>query len=190
MRIGPSRTSVPATERPFTHIPPAHLYLDTNIILDHLISTRPHHARAAALFVHLAQHALTTLHICSLSWMEFVHVISRQDFRDSLDASWQQQYQLDRWAQPHVRQTYLQALLALMKDLLDQYGWEEMAVTPAVRTRALAHVMTYNLDAQDAVHLASAEAAGVMALASFDRGFRRIDHLYLWNDLIYGTVVP
>jgi predicted nucleic acid-binding protein len=45
----------------------------------------------------------------------------------------------------------------------------------------------YNLRAQDAVRLARADVAGVRDFASFDRRFRRVDGLILWNDQIYGS---
>ncbi len=48
-------------------------------------------------------------------------------------------------------------------------------------------MMRWNLQATDALHLACAEEAGVMDFASFDRGFRRVDQLILWNDRIYGA---
>jgi predicted nucleic acid-binding protein len=43
----------------------------------------------------------------------------------------------------------------------------------------------YNLGAQNAVHLAGARIAGVHDFASFDRMFRRVDGLNLWNDRIF-----
>jgi predicted nucleic acid-binding protein len=48
-------------------------------------------------------------------------------------------------------------------------------------------VARYNLDGQDAVHLASARYAGVRDFASFDARFRRFDDLVLWNDRIHTT---
>lgn len=44
----------------------------------------------------------------------------------------------------------------------------------------------YNLEGQDAIHLASANYVGVFDMASLDRTFRRVDGLNLWNDQIYA----
>jgi predicted nucleic acid-binding protein len=177
---------VPATERAFTEIPPAHLYLDTNILLDHLTPNRPHHGRAVALLLHLAEHDLTTLYLSVIAWTELAHTVTRRDFRDALPQNWQQHYALSQWDQQPIRAAYLAAWLALVDQMLAPFAWEEISVTPDVRVRALQHMMAFNLQATDAVHLACAEAVGVMDFASFDRGFRRIDGLYLWNDYIHG----
>lgn len=160
---------------------------DTNVCLDYLIDSRPRYALAVRLFQHLDACQLTTLYVSPLSWTEFAHVIRTQQFRDGLSPAWQQRYGLARWAQaPAVRRRYLAALLGQLEALLDQIGWAEIAITSDVRRRALQYVSQYNLQSQDAVHLACAAEAGVVDLASFDEGFRRVDNLYLWNDRIYS----
>jgi len=182
---------VPATERGFSEVPPQRLYVDTNVCLDYLIDTRPRYALAVRLFRHLDACQLTTLYVSPLSWMEFAHVIRTQRFRDGLSPQWQQQYDLARWSQdPAVRQRYLAALLGQFEALLDQFGWAEVVITSDVRRRALQYIAQYNLQSQDAVHLACAAEAGVVDLASLDEGFRRVDNLYLWNDHIYGASRP
>jgi len=75
---------VPATERAFSEIPPAHLYLDTDIILDYLVSTRPFHSRSVRLLERIVEHGLTTIYLSSQSWMEFAHVIRHTSFRENL----------------------------------------------------------------------------------------------------------
>jgi predicted nucleic acid-binding protein len=177
--------SVPATERAFTGTPPAHLYLDTNVILDYLIATRPLHQLAVTLFDWLDAYELTTLYVSSLSWLEFAHVVARPSFRDALPTSDQQRYQLDKWHTPAVRRAYMRAMLGFMEQFLGQSTWNEVAVTTAVRSQAIDSMVQYNLDAHDAVHLACAMLEGVYDLASFDRGFRRVDGLVLWNNGLY-----
>ena len=182
---------MPATERAFIAAPPQRLYVDTNVCLDYLIDTRPRYALAARLFQHLDAYQVTPLYVSPLSWTEFVHVIRTQTFRDGLSPQWQQQYDLARWAQdPAIRQRYLVALLGQLEALLDQFGWAEVVITSQVRRRALQYIVQYNLQSQDAMLLACAAEAGVMDLASFDQGFRRVDNLYLWNDCLYGTSPP
>ncbi len=66
------------------------------------------------------------------------------------------------------------------------------AVEIAGRTLGLApdairYVIQYNLDSDDALHLAAAGAQGVTDLASFDEGLRRVDVIYLWNDFIHTS---
>ena len=176
-----ARRRVPATERAFTEIPPSRLYLDG------LVTSRPHHARAAAFLLHLAEHAITTLYLSALAWTELAHTVMRQDFRDALPPIWQARYALAYWDQQPVRAAYLTAWLALVDQMLAPFAWEEVSVTRNERVRALQHMMVFNLRATDALHLACAESVGVMDFASFDRGFRRVDGLYLWNDRIYGS---
>ncbi len=89
-----------------------------------------------------------------------------------------------------MRQRYLTALLGRFEALLNQFGWAEVGITSAVRRRALQYIGQYNLQSQDAMHLACAAEAGVSDLASFDQGFRRVDSLQLWNDRIYSTTQP
>jgi predicted nucleic acid-binding protein len=182
---------VPATERAFTETPPQRLYVDTNVCLDYLIDTRPRYTLAVRLFQQLDAYQFTTLYVSPLSWTKFAHVIRTQSFRDGLSPQWQQQYALARWAQdPAVRQSYLATLLGQFEALLDQFGWAEVAITSDVRRRALQYITQYNLDSQDAMHLACATEAGVTDLASFDQDFRRADNLNLWNDRIYGAPRP
>ena len=59
-------------------------------------------------------------------------------------------------------------------------------LTPEIRRRAIDYIAQYNLSGQDAIHLASALNAGVTDLASFDGGFRRVEGVHLWNDLIHA----
>ena len=207
---------MPATSHALTDLPPRHLYLDTNFYLSHLVSTDVHHQAATDFFVHLATCNVTTLYISSLSWLEFVHVVSSAEWRAQLPSTWQAQYQLyqlrmdcsataaallapglpwhataygsdqadlilHRWQDAPVRQAYLKAMRAWLEQLLQAYPWAEIDLTSAIAQRALQYVEQYNLDTHDAAHWASAEEAGVMDLASFDRGFRRVDGLHLWT---------
>jgi predicted nucleic acid-binding protein len=185
-RRRPRRLSVPATERAFTELPPQQLYVDTDFILNYLLAPQPHHARVVPFVLRLAEQGLTTLHISALSWIELAHVVRRQAFRDALPPEWQQNAQLASWERPAVRAQYLSDWVGLVHRLLAQFAWNEVAVTPEVSVRALQHVATYSLGPQDAVHLACAQEAGVLDLASFDAGFRRVDGLFLWNDCIHG----
>ncbi len=79
----------------------------------------------------------------------------------------------------------MRAMFWLMEQFLDQSAWYEVAVTSAVRSQAVDLMIQYNLDAHDSVHLACARLEGVYDLVSFDRGFRRVDGLVLWNNQLY-----
>jgi predicted nucleic acid-binding protein len=178
---------VPATARAFADPPPPHLYLDTDVCLAYLIPSEPLHQRAGVLFSQLAIHGSTTVYVSALSWIEFVSVVTRENFRRGLPPDWRRRYRLTQWQRPSVRHAYLTDLLAIFEQMLDQFGWTEVAVTTDIRIRALALVNTYHLEAHDAVHLACAQAAGVQDLASFDAQFRAVDGLSLWNDRIYAS---
>lgn len=178
---------MPATERPFSEPPPPQLYLDTDVTISYLVASQPHHRRCLELFTRLFEHGATALVVSSFSWLEFTHVVCQQRFRQALSDEMQRSYQLNRWQESSVRESYLRDLLSDFEAVLDQFGWVEVPVTPDVRLAAVRLVAQYNLGAQDALHLASATAAGVRDLASFDESFRRVDGLSLWNDRIFTT---
>ncbi len=86
-----------------------------------------------------------------------------------------------------MRLAYLQTVLSGIEDILSGFDWDELSVTPDIFRTAVNLMAGYNLEGQDSIHLACMYQAGVMDLASFDRKLRRIDGLYLWNDLIHGA---
>ena len=108
-----------------------------NIFLAHLVRTHPHHQAAADFPVHLATCGVTTLFLSSLSWIEFVHVVTSQRWRDWLPTGLQQQYRLHRWHQAPVRQAYLQGMLSQFQRLLAPFAWNEIALTADIRMNAL-----------------------------------------------------
>jgi predicted nucleic acid-binding protein len=176
---------MPAIEHAFVEPPPVQLYLDTNVCIAYLIAGHPHHTQARALVQSLAASTATTLYLSSLSWLEFAHVVTRQDFRDALPASWQRRHHLARWeGPPAVRRAYVEAIRDELRALLDGFAWVELPLTTAVRTLAIEYFHRFGINVQDAAHLASAALAGVTQVASFDVQFRRDDGLHLWNDAV------
>lgn len=176
-----------ATERSFSEFPPLHLYFDTDFILNYLIPTQPHHSRVVPFLQAVQSAGITTAYVSSLNWLEFGHVVRRESFRNDLPSEWQQTYRLSHWRDPQVQRTFLDALCRMFEEFLDAFGWSEVSVTPTVRRSALALMPQYNLDSHDAVHVASCIEAGVLDIASFDAAFRRVDGLFVWNDLIHRT---
>ncbi|MGH2586380.1 MAG: PIN domain-containing protein, partial [Dehalococcoidia bacterium] len=75
----------------------------------------------------------------------------------------------------------------LFQRLIDHFDWAEVPVTSTVRARSVNLIKQFNLGTQDAIHVASAFESGVFDFASFDEGYRRVDGLVLWNDLIHTT---
>lgn len=181
---------MPATEFAFTDPLPPALYLDNDVLVSYLVASEPHHARCLALLQRIAAERQTRVYVSSLSWLGFGHTVMRQNFQARLPAATQQQYALHQWQNRAVREQYLQAMLGLLDRLLAQFAWTEVSLTPSVSREALRLLTNYRLDSHDAAHLASAGAAGVGDLASLDAGYRRVDGLNLWNDLIYAVPVP
>jgi predicted nucleic acid-binding protein len=103
-----------------------------------------------------------------------------------VSADLRRRFRLDHWQEPAVRRAWTAHLLGNFEILLSQCDWAEIALTPAIRAAAIDLIAEYNLNTHDAVHLASAREAGVVNLASLDRGYRRVDGLHLWNDRVYG----
>ena len=179
---------MPATERPFfssTDLPPGHLYLDTDVIIHALIRSQPHHDRCVRFLARVAQQGWTTIHLSTLSWSAVAHRLAHPKFREGLPMDVRRQYRLDHWDRSDVRRRYLSEHLAQAAELLEPFEWEELSLTPEILRTALGIMVEYNLGSQDAIHLATMRQAGVVDLASFDKRFRRVDWLYLWNDRIY-----
>lgn len=179
---------MPATERALTEFPPARLYLDTDFLIGCFVPTDPHFGRATRFITHVRTHDLTTIYLSQISWVEFAHHVRKERVRGALPANIQEQLQLDRWhVDAGVRANYVRMMVGLLDNLLAHFDYEEVALNKSIRLQALEYMAQYNCDGNDAIHLATAFAVGVLDLASFDRGYRRVEGLYLWNDKIYGT---
>jgi predicted nucleic acid-binding protein len=176
---------VPASEHSFRDTVPAQMFLDVDFFISVLVRTEPHHQRSTELFRRLAARR-TTLFVSSLTWMEFVNVVIKDRFRANLPDSLRSQLNLDRWQRSSVRRQYLDLLLQRLKELLDQFPWREVWLTPEVRELAVHDILNFNLRPLDAVMRASATYVGVSDFASFDEAYRRVDGLTLWNDLIHA----
>lgn len=178
---------MPATERSFTaDFPPAHLYLDTDLLINVLKPSDPHHGRSVAFLQRLIEHGLTRLYLSTVSWMEIVHRATREQYRLSLPPQVQQEHRFHQWDRPDVRHGYIQAIIEMIEDILAPFEWTEISVTPDIFRAAAQFMGQYNFEGQDAIHLACMQSVGIVDIASFDRKFRRVEWLYVWNDLIYG----
>lgn len=178
---------MPAVEHRFSDALPTELYLDTDILIAHIVRTHPHHERAMRFLDRLVRQGTTRIVVSSLSWMEFMNVVTREQFRHELPHEFQRRFHLAQWQEQRVRRTYLRFMSDALDAMLGQFDRGEVSVTPDVRVAAVGHIVVYNLRAQDAVHLACARSAGVSDIASFDKGFRRVDGLSLWNDRIHAA---
>jgi predicted nucleic acid-binding protein len=118
--------------------------------------------------------------------MEYAHVFSKDTFRRSLPPEFAYLNAVTGWEDPGIREQYFEFVMNTLDSLLSPFEWHEIPTTNHINRRAITYMARYNMDAQDAVHLASMHVAGVDDLASFDRIFRRVDGLNLWNDQIYG----
>lgn len=176
---------MPATERSFQELLPKQLFVDADFLISALIQTEPHHRRSADLLQRAASHT-TEIFLSSLTWMEFASAVAKERFRAGLPEELQRNLALRWWQRRPVRRRYLEFLLQRLQDTLDQFQWNEVSLTPEVRTLAIEGIMQFNLRSHDAVVHASAEWAGVTDLASFDEAYRRVDGFVLWNDLIHA----
>lgn len=176
---------MPAIERAFSATLPRRLYLDTDIVISFLFATEPHNGRAVSFLRRAAIEGNTQVYISSLTWIEFVHAITREAFRLRLPLPDQRRLRVARWGSSVVREAYVEAFSDAFGRLLDLFVSFEMEVTADVRAAATAAIARYNLGAQDAVHIATAQRAGIADFASFDARFRRVDDLVLWNDRIH-----
>jgi predicted nucleic acid-binding protein len=180
------RTIVPAIERGFSEPLPDHLYVDTDFLIAGLIETEPHHQRAGVLLDRVGE-ARVRLILSSLTWIEYVNVISKERFRLQLPEEQRRRLRLHRWQDARVRRAYVESMMEAFDATLAQFAVEEVELTSDIRRDAVRFIADYSLGPNDAVHLASAWKARCSDMASFDAGFRRVDDLTLWNDLIHGS---
>ena len=178
---------MPTIEHAFLDPVPDRLYVDTDIFVNYLIDTQPHHPRCRVFVERLQREGQTSLYVSSLSWLELAHVISRPVFRGELAEDLQRRFRIGRWERPAIRRAYLNEPLGEFEAILAHFTWTEVPVTPIVRRVAVRLMADFSLGSQDAVHLASAAQEGVTDFASFDAVYRKVDDLHLWNDLIHGT---
>lgn len=176
-----------AVEHSFTDALPERLYLDTDLLVAAIVDVEPHHQRSRLLFERLLREEATILYLSPLCWIEYANVVTREQFRQSLPSEVQQRFRLDRWQHPIVREGYLQFFLQSVGTLLDQFTYDEVALTSEIRTATLQYIAAHALRSYDAVHLATAVSAGVYDFASFDETFRRVDGLHVWNDRIHDS---
>ncbi len=174
-----------AVERSFLAPLPNRLYLDTDILVSSLVGAEPHHERCRVFLDRLVDQGSTTIYVSSLTWIEFAHVVTRPAFRNRQPDAVRRRYRLERWGRQVVRQTYVNDWLADLQSLLNQFDSTELSLSEPIRRAAASYMVDYNIGSQDAVHLASAAREGIADVASLDAGYRRIDGLVLWNDLIH-----
>ena len=70
-----------------------------------------------------------------------------------------------------------------LNDLLTSFLRRRLAINRPLMRVASSLVATFNLKAHDALVVAVAYALGVPHIASFDRDFRRVDGIELWDGL-------
>lgn len=129
---------MPAIEHRFSELLPGSLYLDTDVLVATLIPTDPLHGRAARLIERLIASTLVTrVKISTVSWLEYTNVIVLERFRASLTPEVRAQFQLDRWRDQTVRQTYLTEAVRRLDALFAQLSFEEVSLTPAIRAESV-----------------------------------------------------
>jgi predicted nucleic acid-binding protein len=72
----------------------------------------------------------------------------------------------------------------LLTDFLNAFGCQEIAITKPLMAAASRLVAHHDLSAHDALVVAVAQELGVTHIASFDRDFRRLDGIELWDGLL------
>jgi predicted nucleic acid-binding protein len=183
---------VPATERPL-NFPwlPAHLFLDTCILIAYLVRTDKFHDQAREFLQRLTDEGATVVYITSQTWMEFAYVVGRPSFRRRLPDEVRDRFDLGRWDDDAgVRRAYHDHYLLPLEDLLGQFaGWAEIPVTADAWARSRHFLIEYDVSGQDAVHLAAIESlTDIRDVASFDKKLRRLDGWYVWIDPVNGGI--
>ncbi len=72
----------------------------------------------------------------------------------------------------------------LLADFLSAFACQEIAITKPLMLAASRLVANYDLSAHDALVVAVARELSVPHIASFDRDFRRLDGMELWDGLL------
>jgi predicted nucleic acid-binding protein len=72
----------------------------------------------------------------------------------------------------------------LLADFLSAFGCQEIAITKTFMSAASRLVAHHDLSAHDALVVAVAQELSVSHIASFDRDFRRLEGIDLWDGLL------
>ena len=123
-------------------------------------------------------------------WTEFLRGVCHPQVLRILPPATKDHLDLRQWGVFRVQRDYRRYMLAELEKLLGAFGWRDIPFTRALREQALDYLDRYYLDSNDAIHLASAMALGIRDFASFDKAFRPVDGLALWNDRMHRGRPP
>jgi predicted nucleic acid-binding protein len=161
------------------HPPPAHIYLDTSLVIAAMITGAPHCTASAAFCARLAQYN-SSVYFSQVLRLELASGLRRlATTQTNLPAAVRQRYQLDDWGRDsQVRQRWLAFGMREFEVFLGQF--EEVLEVPlslGACQRSVAIMARDGLNAFDALHVATADELGLQAFAAADDDFKRCGHL-------------
>ncbi|HZR99822.1 MAG TPA: type II toxin-antitoxin system VapC family toxin [Chloroflexota bacterium] len=162
--------------------PPAEIYLDTSIFVAAIVRTAPHRTACTSFCQRLIA-ADSQIYFSQFVRLELLQALRRlATTQHNIAPAVRAQYGLDRWGDdPVVRRNWLEAGTAQFAALLARFRAAVELPWSASMWRATMGIMIrHGLQAQDALHVATAQEWGLHALAAVDADYRRVPALDFW----------
>jgi predicted nucleic acid-binding protein len=156
---------------------PSDVYFDTSIVVAAMINGLAHHGPANA-FCETLVAARSRVYFSRLLRIEFLNVLrnfATRDYQRS-PASLRAQYNLANWRNDEIvrarwmqfGQGALQTFLAQFEDVI------ELSLRPEVWVASIEIIVKYDLNSNDATHIATARTHRIDHFATTDRDFARL----------------
>lgn len=95
-------------------------------------------------------------------------------------------YEWSNWANVAGRIPYMKRGDRLLKQFLSEFPVFEQRILKTIKDNAVDIMAMYNLDSYDAIHIGTALYRKVYDIVSFDKDFRCVGAIQLWNDRVFG----
>ena len=157
---------------------PAASYLDTSVVVASTIDGIAG-SEACAAFCDRLVDAGSHVFFSQILRLELSQVLARLPKDNQVPLAVRHAYRLDRWdTRVDVRTRWLTDGARRFEDLLVRFAEvSEIAFDPTIWHASLDVMARYRLRSHDAIHVASARAAGVRDFATLDGDFRRVPDL-------------
>ena len=160
---------------------PAAIYLDTSVVVASTIDGIAG-SEACAAFCDRLVDASSHVFFSQILRLELSQVLARLPKDNQVPLAVRHAYRLDRWdSRVDVRTRWLTDAAQRFEDLLARFAdLSEIAFDPTIWRASLDVMAHFRLRSHDAVHIATARAAGVRDFATLDDDFRRVPDLRVW----------
>jgi predicted nucleic acid-binding protein len=172
---------------------PSSVYLDTSIVVAAMFAETPHAAASAEFCAAVARQGGRAF-FSQILWLELSQVLAKLPHGPHVPVAQRSAHRLDAWDTNRVvREQWLAFGLREFATFTAQFhAIVEVAFDRSIWHASIDVIAQTRLRAHDAIHVATARAAGVRDFATLDDHFRRVPDLRLWliRDTRSGRVPP